>query len=489
MAIETSFLLGLLAGFFIATVIFWLFMVQKNRQNASLLSIVEQDKKQLSQSLLDKTAHLAALGERIGQAERLVDDLSAARASLGDLKDENGRLMAKVAGLEMENQKTAEFFNRRITDLSSVHDQMREAFASVSQDALLKNADMIKNSFNQSMEHYFKVTEKDRSMSQELLANIMKPLKESLVLVDTKVGELESKRQGAYDGLREQIEGLLKSQATLQKETQTLSRALHAPTIRGHWGEMQLKRVVELSGLSAHCDFVEQKSIKEGDDVLRPDMIVTLPKNKKIVIDAKAPLEFLADVTNPSMFEVNEEERGQLLAASLRRHLLALKKKSYYSALGESPEFVVMFLPGEAFLHWALIADPMLLDFAAQNEILITTPITLVALLKSIAFGFGQEAVANNIEEVRKLSQQLIDRVNKVSEHFERLGKCLKQSTEAYNQTLASLDSRVLVTARKLANIRSISKDTEELTVGHLPLLEVMPRMVDFKADDGEQGA
>lgn len=484
MAVLTSFLLGLLAGFFICVLVFWLMLTKKGRETATLLAALEQDKKQLSESLLTKTAELAAHGERVVQADKLREELLATRRVLDEQRSESGQLLVKIASLEVENKKTAEFYQARLADLSLVHDQMKEAFATVSQDTLIKNADMIKTSFNQSLEHFFQVAEKDRSMSQELLANIMKPLKESLVSVNTKVGELESKRQGAYDGLKEQIEGLLKSQSLLQKETHNLARALHAPTIRGHWGEMQLKRVVELSGLSAHCDFIEQKSIKEGDDTLRPDMIVTLPKNKKIVIDAKAPLEFLVECTDEKGIVAQEEERGQLLAQSLRRHLMSLKKKSYHSALGETPEFVVMFLPGEAFLHWALIADPMLLDFAAQNEILITTPITLVALLKAIAFGFSQEAIANNIEEVRHLSQQLIDRVNKVSSHFEKLGRCLKQSTEAYNQTLSSLDSRVLVTARKLAAIKSINKDTEDILESRLPLLEVMPRMVDFTMED-----
>jgi len=324
------------------------------------------------------------------------------------------------------------------------------------------------------MEQFFKICEKDRLSSQDNLTSIMQPLKDSLVLVDKKMQELETSRQGAYSGLKEQIEGLLKSQSSLQKETHNLSRALYAPTIRGRWGEMQLKRVVELSGLSEHCDFVEQKSIGDGEDILRPDMIVTLPKNKKIVIDAKAPLECFSD----EILADGDEQRGQDFAASLRRHLLALKKKSYHSFLRESPEFVVMFLPSEAFIYWALIADPMLLDFAAQNEVIISTPITLVALLKAIAFGFKQEASANNIEEVRRLSQELIDRVNKVSSHFERLGKNLRQATEAYNQTLSSLDSRVLVTARKLADIKSVTQSSETLVKKTLPFLDIMPRNI-----------
>lgn len=484
-----AFLLGVLFGFLISLLVFWLWYTKTNRSNNKTLALFEQEKKQLSDSLLAQTAQIAVMKERLSHAEDLGRELLLARQSLEVAKEEYSQLYAQKVSVEIENKKTVQYLELRIADLQAIQEQMKESFTVLSQDALIKNAELVKSSFKETLEHYYKVSEKDRSLSHELLANIMKPLKESLISVDTKVGDLEVKRQGAYDGLKEQIEGLLKSQTLLQKETQNLAQALHAPTVRGRWGEMQLKRVVELSGLSSHCDFVEQKSIKEGDGLLRPDMIVTLPKNKKIVIDAKAPLEFLVRMADDGQFLNKEEERCQQLAASLRRHLLTLKKKSYHSALGETPEFVVMFLPGEAFLHWALLADPLLLDFAAQNEILITTPITLVALLKAIAFGFSQESIAHNIEEVRKLSKQLIDRVNTVSSHFERLGKSLKQSVDAYNQTLASLDSRVLVTARKLSEIRSIANNNEDYLKNSLPAVEAVPRIKEFSlGTDGEKG-
>lgn len=469
MAVETSFLLGLLVGLVVAFLAALVFMNQTQKKTKHAYAVLENTTKQLQETVLQKTSELAMQSERAAHLDRIDQELKNTDRKLAESKEENSRLMAAVATLEVEKTKSAEYFEARIQDLLLVHEHMKNAFAEASQQTLMANASLIKTSFNQSMEHFFKASEQERSQSQELLANIMNPLKESLNSVNTKVSELESKRQGAYDGLKEQIEGLLKSQTVLQKEANNLSRALYAPITRGRWGEMQLKRVVELSGLSSHCDFVEQASLKAGDDVLRPDMIVTMPKNKKIVIDAKAPIEFHGD----SAFE--NEEDSQKLAAALRRHLLALKKKSYHTALGETPEFVVMFLPGEAFLHRALAADPTLLDFAAQNEILITTPITLVGLLKAIAFGFSQETIANNIEEVRRLSQELIDRIAKVSSHFEKLGRSIKQSTEAYNQTLASLDSRVLVTARKLANIKSVAKDVHDRAENPLPMIDVMP--------------
>jgi len=372
------------------------------------------------------------------------------------------------------------YFSKRQLDSLALQENLKTSFAAISREALVANIDLVNSSFKSSIEQVYKAGEQDRSHNQLYFTQVIAPLKESLLSVDKKVGELESARQGAYGSLREQIDSLLKSQNILHKETATLARALNAPSIKGRWGEMQLRRVVELSGLSAHCDFVEQLSIRQDENLARPDMIVTLPTNKIIVIDAKVPLEIFGDSSL-------ENSDPSVLASSLRRHLQTLKKKSYYKLAGESPEFTVMFLPGEVFLHRALAADPMLLDYAAQQNIIIATPITLVALLKAVAFGFKQEAVAHNIEEVRRLSQQLIDRVHKVGEHFDKLGRNLKQATESYNQTLSSLDSRVLVTARKLAEIKSVG--CEDIAPPNLAFVDIIPKPVTLSSPElGDAG-
>lgn len=466
------FFLGVALGVVLAVAIAWIIISKREKKNTFLLQQIDTEKRQLQEKLTEITVKSATLEERAATADAL-------RAALEDKTREANDLSAKLVGMKVHNERTVEFFNQRIADLSAVHESMKDAFASVSHDALARNADLINASFKQSMEHFFKENQKDRSVINENLATVIAPLKDSLLAVDKKVEELENSRQGAYAGIKEQIEGLLKSQSSLQKETQKLAQALSAPTIRGRWGEMQLRRVVELSGLSSHCDFMEQASFRDGDDLVRPDMIVTLPHNKKIVIDAKAPLSGANEDAPTSM---NDNDDGVALANALKRHLMTLKKKSYHRVVGQSPEFVVMFLPGEAFLCRALSADPGLLEYAAQHEIIVATPITLVALLKAIAFGFKQEAIANNIEEVRRLSQQLIDRINKVSSHFEKLGRSLKQSTDAYNQTLASLDSRVLVTAKKLAEIKSLAPEgASETHEASLSFLDVVPRDIPLR--------
>lgn len=477
------FLVGFMLGIMCAVLVAWKYLLKRERNARSLLSGAEAEKIALRETLSQALAQISGLEERVRNFSELKEELNEKSRLLDHVKIEKGQLVAKLASLSAESQKSVEYFNQRISDLSAVHDAMRESFSAISQDALAKNADLIHGSFKQAMDNFFKASEKDRLLANDTLATVMKPLKETLVTMETKVHDLEAKRQGAYAGLKEQVDALLQSQTMLQKETHQLAQALNAPTIRGRWGEMQLRRVVELSGLSAHCDFVEQQTVTHSDGLLRPDMIVTLPRNKKIIIDAKAPLEIFGK-EKPRDAKTSDEQRGQDLAVSLRRHLQMLKKKSYYNVVAESPEFVVMFLPGEVYLHWALLADPNLLDYAAQNDVIIATPITLVALLKAIAFGFKQDAIAANIEDVRRLSQQLIDRINTVAQHFEKLGKNLKQATDSYNQTLSSLDSRVLVTARKLAEVKSLS--TGAVVETSLPCIENHPR--DVKLMQSEEG-
>ena len=373
-------------------------------------------------------------------------------------------------------------YRRRFIEISFAKEQMKESFSAISKDTLVANIDLVNSSFKQSLEQLYKSSEQDRNQNQEQLKSAIQPLKESLGLVDKKIQELESARMSTLGSLKEQIEGLLKSQQILEKEANKLSGALNAPSVRGRWGEMQLRRVVELSGLSAHCDFVEQESIKSENEILRPDMIVTLPNKKMIVIDAKAPLELFGQS------EQIEKAKETQMAQALRRHLLLLRKKEYFKILSGSPEFSVMFLPSEAFLHRALLADSSLLEFAAQNDVIIVTPITLIALLKAISFGFKQEAVAQNIEEARHLSQQLIDRIHKVAEHFDKLGRHLSQATTSFNQTLSSLDSRVLVTARKLAEIKSVGGASSEEIVP-LVFVENMPKPASLGTLDSREAA
>lgn len=467
---QLYFLLGFVVGMLFALGV-WL------RAYATRLSLIKE------QALATTKAQVEIAELRQGL---LANDDKSRR--LDEALRENNAFSVEVSRLKAENEKSREYLEARITDLSALQNNMKEVFANLSKEAMLSNASLMNDSFKKNLEHFFKLSEAERVQHQNDLGNLVSPLKESIAKVTDKVIELEKVREGAYSGLTEQVGNLLNSQNELQKQTYNLVRALSAPAIRGRWGEMQLRRVVELSGMSAHCDFLEQSSIRSENEIYRPDMIVTLPQNRKVIVDAKAPMEaILGQVGDASQDSKHEDKE---LAQALRRHLMVLKKKSYFRFLGQSPEFVVMFVPGEVFLHRALLADPDLIDFAAQNEVVIATPATLIALLKAVAFSFRQEAMAQNVEEARALSEQLIDRVNKVAEHFEKLGKHLRQATESYNQTLVSLDSRVLVTARKLAGLRSIGpKMEQEVSDDAVPSELLIPSSVvgDSDAQDHQE--
>lgn len=398
------------------------------------------------------------LNTKLSLLDKTKFDLDKANELVGELGKKNTELYGELVKERTEKEKLGEYLSERLKELSDLKTSMKDTLDLFSKQILSDNSSLINASFKKSLEEFFSHSEREKKINNEQISNVVNPLKESLAIVDKKISDLEKLRASAYSSLYEQINSLTKSQNNLAQETISLRASLNAPSIRGRWGEMQLRRVVELSGLSAHCDFLEQKNIEKEGEVLRPDMVVTLPQNKKIVIDAKAPVD---SIFQSSEELTNEQKQVSLIVSALRRHIVSLNKKSYAKMLNDTPEFVVMFLPAEALLSKALLADPSLIDYAAQNEVVLATPLTLIAILKAVSFTFKQEAIAQNIEEVRKLSTELIERIGKVQEHFEKLGKNLKNANESYEQTLRSLDSRVLVTARKLSELKNLKSSNE----------------------------
>ncbi len=268
---------------------------------------------------------------------------------------------------------------------------------------------------------------------------IMSPLRESLDKMNEHIRELEKSREGAYQALNQQV-GLLKT------ETQNLAKALHSPVARGRWGEIQLRRVVELAGMVAHCDFEEQLVKSNDSETIRPDLVIKLPGEKCIVVDAKVPLAgYLKAVEHETGFEEHADQ--------IKRHIQSLSKKAYWKHFGPSPEFVILFLPGEAFLSAALSAQSDLVEIAAQQNIILATPMTLIAMLRAIAYSWRQEAANEHAQLIGQKARELCDRLSVLTDHFEKLGKSLKNSVDSYNQAVASFESRVLVSARQMTDL------------------------------------
>ncbi|MBH1988625.1 MAG: DNA recombination protein RmuC [Myxococcaceae bacterium] len=271
------------------------------------------------------------------------------------------------------------------------------------------------------------------------------PFKESLQFLNEHLRELEKSREVAYHTLQQQV-------SLLRSETQSLSRALTSQSARGRWGELQLKRVVELAGMLAHCDFQEQMSVRREGESLRPDLLVHLPGKKCIVVDAKVPLTAYLRAVETE----NVQEQRKLFeehADQLRKQVQLLSKKGYWQHFESSPEFVVLFLPGESFLSSALACRPELLEFAAEHAVILATPITLIAMLRAIAYGWRHEASNQHAQQIALKAKELVQRLGTMAEYFQKLGKNLGQAVDGYNQAIASLESRVLVSARQMTDM------------------------------------
>jgi DNA recombination protein RmuC len=419
-------------------------------------------------------ATAARLTDAQGILVRQGEELDGARRELVTVRAEAARLSAQV---ELQERAALE----RAAATEQERELLRGSFAELSSQALQRNSEQFLALADTRLKEAHETASGDLAQRQQAITQLLAPLQETLGKYEEGLRQLELDRQKAYGTLTEQVRQLGSTNDRLQRETANLVTALRAPQTRGRWGEVQLRRVVEIAGMVPHCDFTEQVSVTTEDGQLRPDLVVHLPGGAQVVVDAKVPLDaFLKAVEAET-----EDERKAFLqshARQLRTHVDQLAKKQYWNQFDPTPEFVVAFVPGDPLLAAAFEHDPTLIEHAMDSRVLLTTPTTLIALLRTIAFGWQQDDLSTNARQVQELGADLYDRLRVMGSHLGKLHKSLTSSVEAYNDAVGSLESRVLVTARRFPDLGVVGAGAQEIpdtkTVTAIPRLPQAPELL-----------
>jgi DNA recombination protein RmuC len=417
----------------------------------------------------------ALLGELRQQIQQKDSEINQTRKELLN----EGHLKIEALTRLEESQKS---FEEQKELIDTMKKEMTDTFNALSSAALKSSSE---DFLRLASEHLGKVVSDTKGKlgeHQAAMDGMIKPLQEMLTRYDQQIREIEESRHKAYGSLEEQLRALASTHENLQRETSNLVSALRKPQVRGRWGEMQLRRVAELSGMSMHCDFTEQQSVDTEKGRIRPDMVVHLPMEREIVVDSKVSLEAYLDAISAS----TEDERKTKIdkhAQQVRAHMIKLASKEYWSQFKQSPEFVVLFIPGESFLSSALETDTSLIEDGIEKRVIIATPTTFIALLRAIAYGWRQEQLTKNAQEISELGRQLYERMGTLVQHFESVGSNLEKAIGAYNRAVGSIESRVLPSVRKFKELGVTG--AEEIPV--LDQIDQKPRSLNLLPDEPQE--